>query len=81
LLYLHALASKGRIQVTLNGNGFTNWTLSNSDLVALAAKIAPEPVRAMATADLPANTDVPIGTVMFDTTLATLVTNDGAAWV
>lgn len=79
---LAELARRNQIQVTINGNGYVNWALDVADLTALAATgVFPTTVKAMATVDLPAVTDVPVGTVIFDTTLAALVTNDGAAWV
>jgi len=79
---LETLARANKIQVLLNGGGFLDFALSLAEIVALAASGAmPTVAKPMATADLPAVTDVPIGTTLFDTTLGALVTNDGSAWV
>ena len=76
------LVSAGQLQVLLNGQGFVNYPMSIVELTGLAATVQPQkPVLVVATIDLPANTDVPVGYVAYDSTLATLVTNDGSAWV
>jgi hypothetical protein len=71
------------IQVLLNGLGYINFVLTADQLTGLAATgVVPQgEVPQLATVNLPANTDVPVGFRAYDTTLIAFVTNDGAAWV
>jgi len=77
------LTRQGNIQVLVNGNGYVNFVLNADQLLALAATgvIPQEAVPVLPTVDLPANTDVPIGFRVYDSTLSAFVTNDGTAWV
>ena len=77
------LSRQHAIQVLLNGLGYVNFVLSADQLTGLAATgVVPQgEVPSLATADLPANTDVPVGFRAYDTTLSSFVSNDGAAWV
>jgi len=76
------LTTSGQLQVLLNGQGFVNYVMSALELTGLVAPVQPQqPVKMLATVDLPANTDVPVGYVAHDVTLGVLVTNTGAAWV
>jgi len=80
---LAELTRRHAIQVLVNGMGFVNYVLNADQLIGLAATgvVPQQPVPLLATVDLPANTDVPIGFMAYDTTAAALVTNDGSAWV
>jgi len=80
---LSTLIRAGSIQVLLNGQGYVGYTLTADHVESLAASgVLPQQVIPMLpTASLPANTDVPVGFMAYDTTLTALVTNDGAAWV
>jgi len=72
------LIAAGRAAVTLNGYPITaNAVRGLESAIATPVVLAPS----MPTASLPAPTSVPIGHVVFDTTLGALVTNDGSAWV
>ena len=75
---LAALMAKGKLTVSLDGMPMSVEAISGLEapIAVAATRVAQFP-----TANLPAPADVPVGTVVFDTTLATLVTNDGAAWV
>jgi hypothetical protein len=76
------LANGGYLQVLMNGLGFVNYLMSVDELIGLAATVQPQkPVKYVATVDLPANADVPVGYVAYDTTVGALVTNTGVAWV
>ncbi len=75
---LATLISRGSASVTLNGYPLTADAVRGLESpLATPLVVAPS----MPTASLPAPASVPIGHVVFDTTLGALVTNDGAAWV
>jgi len=80
---LATLVRKGKLAVALSVGGAAGFQLSADALLGIEAplQLPWTSVQSFATVDLPAVTSVPMGTVYFDTTLATLVTNDGAAWV
>lgn len=80
---LATLTRQHAIQVLVNGFGYVNYVLDADQLTTLAATgvIPQQEVPSLATVDLPANTDVPVGFRAYDTTLSAFVTNDGVGWV
>lgn len=80
---LATLVRRGKISVALSVGSSAGLALSANDLLGIEAPV-PLPwtsVPSYPTVSLPAVTTVPVGTVVYDTTLGALVYNDGAAWV
>ncbi len=80
---LARLVALGKISVALSVGGAAGLGLSAADLLGAEAPL-PTPwtsVQSATTAAFPGFADVPVNTLMFDTTTSKLMLSDGTAWV
>lgn len=80
---LATLIRRGSINVSLSVGGAAGLALSADDLLGAEAplQLPWTSVQSAPTASFPAFGDVPVGTLMFDTTTSKLMLSDGSAWV